>query len=234
MTSLFSPGCALMIYKPVLAQKTLRFLQSSLGQVDMHLTCCHYDPGLAPGTQIINTCPGCDKRFGSLYEGVTTISLWEVLANSKDFLFPDYRGKKMTILDACPTRNERRVHDAIRTLLSRMNIVVTEPGKTREKGTCCGDSFYGVLPIENVKEQMQKRAAEMPEPDVVVYCVSCVKAIATGGKQPRYLVDLLFNEETLGGQPDLDQWHQDIDSFKLAHGSENLSNFAINTKTILL
>lgn len=223
-----------MVYKPELALKVNEFLNSSIGPVSLHLTCCHYDPAAEPGTLIINTCPGCDKRFGSLYEGVTTISLWEVMAQSTGFTFPDYNGIQMTVQDACPTRNVGRVHDAIRTVLTRMNIVVVEPEKTREKGTCCGDGFYGNLPLEEVKIQMQKRASEMPLHDVAVYCVSCVKSIATGGKQPRYLVDLLFDEHTAAGRPDLDQWHQDIDQFKTTHGSENLVNFASNSKTVLL
>ena len=39
----------------------------------------------------------------------------------------------------------------------------------------------------------------MPAEDVVVYCVSCAKAMFIGGKRPRYLVDLLFGEATVPG-----------------------------------
>jgi hypothetical protein len=94
-----------------------------------------------------------------------------------------------------------------------MNIDVIEPEKTRTKGTCCGDSFYGVLPMEQVKEQMKKRASEMPSPDVVVYCVSCCKSMYIGGKKPRYLVDLLFGEDTIPGTFEPDEWHAEINKF---------------------
>ena len=43
---------------------------------------------------------------------------------------------------------------------------------------------------------MRKRAEEMPVDDVVVYCVSCIKAMQIGGRQPRYMVDLLFGGST--------------------------------------
>ncbi|MCR3923050.1 MAG: (Fe-S)-binding protein, partial [Firmicutes bacterium] len=150
-----------MIYKPGLSKKVLSSLQRELGEVAEYLTCCRHDPALAKGTQIINTCAGCDKRYRQLYEEITTKSLWEVLAESTIFPFPNYQGLEMTILDACPTRNQVRVHDAVRTLLTKMNITVVEPAKTKTKGTCCGDSYYGSLTVEQVKQKMIKRATEM-------------------------------------------------------------------------
>jgi Fe-S oxidoreductase len=123
----------------------------------------------------------------------------------------------MTISDACPTRNQERVHNAVRILLKRMNINLVEPEKTRTKGTCCGDSFYGVLPVEQVKEQMKKRASEMPVEDVVVYCVSCSKSMHIGGKKPRYMIDLLFGEDTVPGTFEPELWHTEIDGFINEH-----------------
>jgi len=217
MKKVFAPGCALMIYKPELGKKVLEFFNNDLGNIQEHLTCCRHEPNLEKGTEIINTCAGCDRRYRQLYEGITTISLWEVLAESKTFPFPDYKGKEMAILDACPTRDQERVHNAVRILLEKMNINIVEPEKTKTKGTCCGDSFYGVLPIEQVKEQMKKRASEMPVEDVAVYCVSCCKSMHIGGKKPRYLIDLLFGEDTIPGTYEPDLWHAEIDKFISEH-----------------
>lgn len=217
MKKVFSPGCALMIYKPDLAKKVSDILNSGTEKIEDHLICCRHEPNLPEGTQIINTCAGCDKRFRELYDGITTISLWEVLEQSKTFHFPDYNGMEMSILDACPTRDQERVQNAVRALLAKMNIKVIEPANTRTKGTCCGDSFYGVLPVEQVKDLMKKRAEEMPCEDVVVYCVSCIKSMYNGGRKPRYLVDLLFGEETLPGEIDPDAWHRLIDDFVDKH-----------------
>lgn len=217
MMQVFVPGCALMIYKPELGKRMLEFLNKGSGAIPEHLTCCRHEPGLPGGTQVINVCAGCDKRYRSLYEGISTVSIWEVLAESKTFPFPNYNGKEMAILDACPTRAEERVHQAIRALLSRMNIKIIEPERTRTKGTCCGDSYYGILPVAEVKEQMKKRAGEMPCEDVVVYCVSCVKAMHIGGKKPRYMVDLLFGEDTIVGTFEPDEWHNEIQKFIDAH-----------------
>lgn len=119
----------------------------------------------------------------------------------------------MSIHDACPTRTEERVHIAIRKLLERMNIKIIEPKNTRTKANCCGDSFYGVLSIEQVKEQMKKRANEMPCDNVVVYCVSCIKAMYIGGKKPRYIIDLLFAQDTVIGILEPDAWHDRLQEF---------------------
>lgn len=217
MSLVFAPGCALSIYKPRLTSALLEFLDTELGGVPEHTTCCRHEPNLAQGTRVINVCAGCDRRYRELYEGVSTVSLWEILAESESFPFPDYGGARMAVHDACPTRSESRVHDAVRTLLERMNIETVEPSATRTGAICCGDSFFGELADEKVVDLMRKRAESMPADDVAVYCVSCIKAMANGGKRPRYLVDLLFGEETLPGETDPTVWHDELERYVEDH-----------------
>ena len=217
MNKVFAPGCALMLYKPELAERLHRMLNENLGEMDLHLICCRHDPQIPANTEIVNVCPGCDKRFGNDYELTSTISLWEILAGSDFFPFPDYHGKRMSILDACPTRDQEKVHKAIRTVLKKMNITLVEPKNTGTKSTCCGDSFYGVIPTGKVKEQMIKRTSEMPLDEVVVYCVSCIKSVFIGGKNPRYLVDLLFENETVPKTYEPDEWHKELDEYIEKH-----------------
>jgi len=213
----FAPGCALLLYKPHLADRLNRILNDHLGEMKPLLTCCKHDPQVDGPTEVVNICPGCDKRYSNDYESTTTTSLWEILAGSDFFTFPDYQGREMTILDACPTREKEAVHLAIRNLLKRMNIKLIEPERSGTRSTCCGDSFYGVIPIEQVKVQMRKRTSEMPVEEVVVYCVSCIKSVHIGGKTPHYLVDLLFGEETFPGVFEPDEWHGELDFFIAAN-----------------
>lgn len=217
MKQIYAPGCALMIYKPELAKKVLDFLNEHFSDLPEHLICCRHEPNVDSGARVINTCAGCDRRYRELYDGISTISLWEILAESQTFPFPDYKGMEMSVHDACPTRTEERVHSAIRTLLERMNIKITEPQNTRTNAICCGDSFYGILPIDQVYDQMKKRSNEMPCDDVVVYCVSCIKAMYIGGKKPRYIIDLLFGETTEIGTFGPDAWHNELQKFIDAH-----------------
>lgn len=166
---------------------------------------------------MVNVCPGCDRRYRENYRESTTVSAWELLAAGSFFPFPDYHGRRMSINDACPTRSETRVHEAVRELLRRMNITLVEPRLTRTKGSCCGDSLWGNAPTPAVVAAMKKRASQMPADEVVVYCVSCAKAMSLGGRQPRYLVDLLFGEETVPGTTDPDLWHRELDDYVALH-----------------
>ncbi|MGZ5556471.1 MAG: heterodisulfide reductase-related iron-sulfur binding cluster [Candidatus Aminicenantales bacterium] len=216
-TRVFAPGCALMLYKPDLAGRLHRMLKKNLGEMGMWMTCCRKDPGFATETEVINICPGCDKRFRKDYPSSATVSLWEVLAETAFFPFPDYRGQVMSIIDACPTRDQPRVHAAIRALLRKMNIVLKEPRNTRTQSTCCGDTFWGEIPTDKVKRQMRKRAAEMPVDDIVVHCVSCSKSMFVGGKRPHYMIDLLFGEETVPKTFEPDEWHQQLDDYIERH-----------------
>jgi len=217
MKTMFAPGCALMLYKPHVAEKLHEILNKQFGPVEMFLTCCKHDPDLTEKVKIINVCPGCNKRFKNDYEKTNTVSLWELLAESDDFPFPDYHGKEMSIIDACPTRQQPQIHDAIRLLLKKMDITLIEPLKTKSEGTCCGDTFFGTIPTEKVKVLMKKRTAEMPADDVVVYCVSCTKSVFIGGKTPHYLVDLLLNEDTIPKTLDPDEWHKELDVYINEH-----------------
>jgi Fe-S oxidoreductase len=213
----FAPGCALMLYKPELAEKIHQKLQEKLGKMEMLLTCCQHDPQLSPNTKIINVCPGCDKRFRNDYWNITTVSLWEILAQ-KDFLeLPDYSKEQMSIIDACPTRDQVEILNAIRTVISKMNIMLIEPKNTKAKGTCCGDSYHGIIPTEEVVDLMKQRTAEMPVDEVVVYCISCVKAVFNGGKNPRYLIDLVFEEDTIPMTIYPDDWHSELREYINLH-----------------
>lgn len=217
MKQVFAPGCALLIHEPEFADRMLSILRQKYPDLEEHSICCRHDPQLPHGTQVINVCAGCDKRYRELHETTTTISFWEILAQDDNFEFPDYKGKKMSILDACPTRNQDRVHDAIRVLLKRMNIELIEPKRSGRKSTCCGDSFFRAIPVDQVKQKMKERAEEMPEEDVIVYCVSCIKAMHIGGKTPRYLADLLLGEKTRPGNFEPEEWHRELDLFIEQH-----------------
>lgn len=213
----FAPGCALTIYKPHLTERLHDFLNSEFGEMQRHMTCCRHEPdSLTAGTAVINVCSGCNSRYETLYEGITTVSVWKLLAESS-FPFPDYKNADITVHDACPTRHKPDVHEAVRAILKKMNFNIVEAEQSGTSAFCCGDSFYTKLPKEAVIEQMKKRAGVMPASDVTVYCVSCIKSMANGGKTPRYIIDLLFEEETEPQETDPVLWHESLEKFIETH-----------------
>jgi hypothetical protein len=98
-----------------------------------------------------------------------------------------------------------------------MHIEAVEPARSGALSVCCGDDFYGKLPLEDVKRLMQRRADSMPCQDVLVYCVSCVKSMAVGGRSPRHLIDLIYGEPTDPGDTDTRRWHDALDEYIEAH-----------------
>jgi Fe-S oxidoreductase len=213
----FNPGCALSIYKPEMENSILEFLNQNYRKTAMHKICCRHDPQVEKGSVIINVCAGCDRRFGTLYEGISTISLWEVIDGLDSFTYPDYQGLKMSVHDACPVREKPRVHKAVRNLLKKMNVEIVETKFHSERSICCGDDFYPKHPVEKVHKAMKRRADSMPHEDVCVYCVSCIKSMHIGGKTPRHLVDLLMHETTDSQIYDTVKWHEQLQEYIDCH-----------------
>lgn len=175
--------------------------------VQFHNNCCRHDPKLEAGSVIINNCEGCDRRFRSLYEGISTISYWEVIDGIKGLPLPDHSGLTVSIHDSCGYRHKPQVHRAIRSLLQKMNIKIVEAEFCGTESVCCGDNFYGHVPNEQVEERIRMRAEQFPCQDVVVYCIGCVRAMTAGGKTPRYLPDLLFDRTAEAMSDILDEYH---------------------------
>lgn len=213
----FNPGCALSIYKPESEQKILNMLGKYFGSVQLHNICCHHNPQLPHGATIINNCAGCDRRFRSLYEGIQTISLWEVLDSIENLPFPDHAGLTVSVHDSCSYRTKPQVHAAVRSILQKMNIEIIESEYSGTKSICCGDNFYPQLSIEKVTELQKKRASQMSCQDVVVYCVSCIKSMTIGGKAPHHMVDLVLNEETEAQETRIDVYHNALNQYIHEH-----------------
>ena len=213
----FNPGCALSIYKPEMENKLLGFLNQNYTTTAIHNICCKHAPKVEQGAVIINVCAGCDRRFRSLYEGVSTISLWEVLDSLDSFVYPNYQGYTMSLHDPCPIREKPQVHRAVRSLLKKMNIEIIETKFSGSRSICCGDDFYPKHHLGKVHKAMKKRAGSMPCEDVCVYCVSCIKSMHIGGKTPRYLVDLLMHQGTDPQTYDTVKWHEELQEYIDCH-----------------
>ena len=214
MQYIYAPGCALVSYKPHLADKLKTYVTEMFGQMDTLLTCCFNKPEFGQETCIVTPCATCAQKYAKMYPHSSSLFFLSRLAESKDFPFPDYKGISMSIQDTCSARTQPEVLETIRTLLKRMNIQLVEPEKTGKKGKCCGQVFYGKLPTDKVETLMKGRADEMPCEDVVVYCASCIMSMTVGGKRPRYIIDLLFNEPTEMKDAGVVSWNNQLRDFR--------------------
>ena len=213
----FNIGCAFSIYKPHSNKKILDILNQNFGDIKLHEVCCQHNPKLPSGSTIINNCAGCDRRFLSEYEGISTISVWEMLDSIDNLKLPKYDNLTVSVHDSCSYRQRPQVHSAVRSLLSKMNIKIIESEFSCSKSVCCGDSFLGKKPLEEVHNFQKKRASQMPCQDVVVYCVSCIKSMTIGSKTAHHLLDLVLNEETEVQELDLIKYHESLQCYIDAH-----------------
>ena len=213
----FNPGCAMSLYKPEAVEEILHLLNRRFLPTQLHTTCCRHEPELPAGATIINNCAGCDRRFRSLYDGIQTISLWEVLDAIPALPLPTYDGMQLSVHDSCSFCKKPQVHAAVRSLLDKMHIEVVESPYSGTKSICCGDNFYGHIPLEEVHAFQKKRASQMPCQDVAVYCVSCIKSMHIGGKTPHHMLDLVLGEVTEVQETRLDVYHDAIDRYIEEH-----------------
>lgn len=217
MKYIYAPGCALMCYKPRLAERLKEVVTAHYGPMETLLGCCFNRPELEAGTCILTPCTTCAQNYGKHYPHCETKWVLEELLTWDDFSFPDYGGARMSVQDTCSGRSDDSYLTTVRRLLERMNISLEESVRSGRKGRCCGQLLYGKQPLEKVEAYMEGRAAEMPCEDVVTYCASCNLAMGRGGHRPRFLLDLLFGEPTDGGAGDIVEWNTALADFRKRH-----------------
>ena len=217
MKYIYAPGCALVSYKPHLSDKLKEFVVSQFGPADTLLTCCFDSPDLDQDVCLLTPCETCAQTYRKLYPDMKIVNLLKTIADCPDFPFPDYHGYSMSIQDTCAARSNPETLETVRTLLQKMNIQLQEPEKTGTRAKCCGQVLYGKMDISKVENFMRNRAGEMPCNDVVVYCASCIISMTVGGRQPRYLLDLLYGEETNMKGTGVCAWNEKLKEFRKNH-----------------
>ena len=218
MKYVYAPGCALMAYKPHLADRLKQDIENVYGPVDTLLTCCFDRPALSDSELcIVTPCVTCAASYTQQYPESDIVFFLTHLAESTDFAFPDYGGMSMSIQDTCAARKQPQALQTIRRLLQRMNIKLVEPRRSGAQAKCCGQTLYGKTELERVEQFMQSRAQEMPCEDVVVYCASCIMSMTVGGKRPRYILDLLYGEPTTLPTSGVVAWNRALADFRHKH-----------------
>jgi Fe-S oxidoreductase len=213
----FNPGCTLSLYNPTAITRIYSYLKERYPDMQMHETCCHHDPKVSDGALIITACTGCHRRFNTLYAGVHARTIWEVIDEDSTFPLPTHNNLTITVHDPCPARKRPEILASVRSLLTKMQITIVEAENSGDRAICCGNSLYPTLPFTKVREHIHRRAASMPCENVAVYCVTCAKALATGGKHPRYMIDILFNEATDPRPLDFEEWRKAIGTYRDLH-----------------
>lgn len=209
--AVFWPGCALMTLDPSVLQRTLAVLRRE-EEMGLSSCCCgqptrYLMPDAFPARRdmlaerlrqsgverIYAACPNCLLQLKELGT-VQVYPIWSVLARHlapEDLASP---GGSFVLHDPCPMRREAEEQEAVRTLLSRAGVEVTEPAHTQAGTICCGN--YHMMRTTDPEKSAAVRRRRLEEfPDrlpVTSYCQGCLDAFQSEGRSTAHILELLF------------------------------------------
>jgi Fe-S oxidoreductase len=218
MAKIFFPSCQTKMAYPGASEKLHEYLITNYG---IEITgCCRNDHRkLSPEDTAIVICNTCFSVLERISNAGEIISIWEIIDSDFKFFFPNYNGEKITVQDCMRATNRNKVHNAVRSLLKKMNMEPIELNENRDKSRFCGMPTFMPRPVQNTEFEQKRygtasveRFKEYPEEDrinfikehtkqfttdrAVSYCISCDAGIKMGGKKSASLINLIFNEIT--------------------------------------
>jgi len=165
---------------------------------------------------IVSVCHNCTNIIAETIPGVKIISLYELILNDENFIYPDYHNEEMTIQDCWRASDHFEEKKAVRALMKKMNIKIRE---IKEPEDFCGISLFrpqpprnpimapkhygpqstvgkfGTYTAEEQVELMKKHAEKIETDKVVTYCHYCQKGLELSGKESLHIIELLFPTE---------------------------------------
>ena len=128
---IYYPSCNFAVMHRKTAKKVKEYFEKRMPVAK----CCKIDQSKLEKEDIgLYVCQACRKQ---IEDKVQTMSLWEYFDQLDDFSFPDYHGQKMYLQDCYRDRKHPEVHQAVRSLLKKMNIEVIEIEKNKENSIFC-------------------------------------------------------------------------------------------------
>ena len=135
MATYFFPSCKATAQFKQASKNARAYVKERLGVEP--IGCCRPNhTKLAANDTAIVVCNNCaliiDENTDANIE-----FLWEVIDRDPDFPFPDYGGERMTLQDCWIAFDRPAAHEAVRSLLRKMNVQVVELPENRESSKFC-------------------------------------------------------------------------------------------------
>lgn len=145
MATIYFPSCKFTAQYPLQSEKIKDYMKDRHGAKIAR--CCK--PGLASITgedTVVYICNTCAAFFRESTPANKVVSVWELLVEDKDFRFPKYENRKVTIQDCWRTNDNIAQQKAARGLLEKMNIEIVELNENCDTTKFCGYTLYEPLP----------------------------------------------------------------------------------------
>ena len=224
--TIFFPGCALPATRSGRVVEVIKILQSLIPDLGVVLDCCtkpSHDLGRIEFfessfkkiiiilkkfniNQVIVACPNCYRMFKEYGQGLDVITVYEILATRAPVCAEDGSGL-VTIHDPCGVRFVTDVHVAVRKIVLRSGITISEMKHSGSHTVCCGEGgSVGFVKPEYANTWRETRRVESSCRRVISYCAGCCNLL--GKKMPAsHVLDLIFEPaETMMGREKITGW----------------------------
>ncbi|MBU1247286.1 MAG: (Fe-S)-binding protein [Proteobacteria bacterium] len=129
-------------------------------------------------SEVLVMCPNCLVTLRSAKPPFAVRTVYEVLAERIPEPEPGMERIRTGVHDPCVLRAERKVHEAVRTILWNTGSSVAEMKHSMHKALCCGEGG-GVKFVkpEYADAWRELRQSEASERRVVTYCAGCARQL---------------------------------------------------------
>jgi len=219
--TVFFPGCALAGTRPRRVMQLFEHLQEFFPNLGIVLDCCtkpSHDLGRSDYFQamfsemqhylaghgiknVLVACPSCHAVFKQYGKGLSSRSVYEILAREYWQSESLFSAEPVTIQDSCVARFEKDMQDSVRKLMRSRGISFEEMKHRGKKTLCCGEGggAHFVAP-DLAGNWAVRRKKEVQNRRIITYCAGCAHFL--GRVAPTaHLLDLVFDPAaTLAGR----------------------------------
>ena len=199
---IYYPSCNFQKLFPDTAKKIRAYMNT---QPDVKVAgCCHVTNSLPQeGDIIVTVCMSCMHILDEVRADIPGISLFEFLLTRKDFPWPDFTGREMTLQDCFRARGKHGLQDAVRECLKNMHVSYVEMEHNRDEEEFDGSfrlhdpfpnnmkeapayyaqylpAYVTPLPKEEWQGYYEEQAKKYTTDEVVGYCNTCVTGAQEG------------------------------------------------------
>ena len=207
------PGCALAGSRSLRVMQLFDHLQNFFPNLGIVLDCCNkpsHDLGRADFfhamfSEMLNylvrngiktilvACPSCYAVFDQYGEGITTRSVYEILAQNNWQPVPQVADEPVTIQDSCVARFDENLQGSVRTLIRARGMTYKEMKHNGKKTLCCGEGggAHFVAP-DLAGNWAAVRKSEVAGKRIITYCAGCAHFLGRVGPTA-HVLDLLFD-----------------------------------------
>ncbi len=218
--TVFFTGCTLPGTRPEQTFQLYKKMQQEIPQLGVVMDCCNkisHDLGRQEHFQamfeemrnyltshgikrVIAACPNCYRMFDEHGEGLSAVTVYEILAEQTVPAEPS-TDQTVSIHDPCGLRFKEQAQAAVRRLVTQKGLQIEELRHHGRRTSCCGEGgSVGCLVPELAGNWGNKIKEEAKGRRILTYCAGCANHLS-GLTPTSHIVDFVLDPKAaLAGQ----------------------------------